>query len=152
MMKENRKVNDEKGITMVVLVITVLLLVIVTATLATSAHESIQLSHLTKLDNDIETLNNRIASYYVAHEELPVYGDPMTQEEVREYVTDLSINDGDTYYIIDLGELENTTLNYGKGYLSRTTDSYIINEETHIIYYLKGVFYGDKMHYTVGNY
>ena len=137
---------------MVVLVITVLLLMIVTASLATHSYDSVQLSHLTKLDNDIETLNNRVASYYVEHGTLPILGEAMTKEDVSKYISDLSRNDGDKYYIIDLGELENITLNYGKGYLSRSTDSYIINEESHIIYYLKGIYYDDKMHYSVGNY
>ena len=152
MIKEENKVKSEKGITMVVLVITVLLLMIVTASLATHSYDSLQLSHLTKLDNDIETLNNRVASYYVEHGNLPILDGVMTKEDVSKYISDLSRNDGEKYYIIDLGELDNITLNYGKGYLSRSTDSYIINEESHIIYYLKGIYYDDEMHYTTGKY
>ncbi|MDE5830176.1 MAG: hypothetical protein K2H53_00220, partial [Clostridia bacterium] len=62
----------------------------------------------------------------------------------------ISNGDCDNYYVINLNELDNITLNYGKEYrLTSSDDKYIINEETHIIYYLKGVIYeGERYHTT----
>lgn len=60
-----KKIEKEQGITMITLVITILLLVIVTGMIAVNATNSLQLANLTKLQNDIEALNDRVAAYYV---------------------------------------------------------------------------------------
>lgn len=142
--------KNENGITMITLVITVLLLVIITITLAGNAYDSTQLSRLTKLDNDIKALNDRIAAYYVENEELPVYGTPYTKSSVRDIISELSVNDGDEYYKIDLSKLDNITLNYGNDYLVSSEDAYIINTESHVIYYIKGVNYKGDIYHTIG--
>jgi len=140
--------KNEKGITMITLVITIIVLAIVTMTIATNSYDSTQLSKLTKLDNDIKALNDRIATYYLEHESdpnpllrLPLLGNAYTKDTIKKYIPDVSGNDGDEYYTIDLSLLDNLTLNYGKDYLSFGADQYVINLESHIIYYWKGVTY-----------
>lgn len=145
--------RKEQGITLATLVITVILLIIITSILAFNSHTSLQISNLTKLQNDIQTLSDRIASYYVEKGELPIY----TSERITKYqllqtheFDDISNGDGDDYYTINLNEINNITLNYGKGYRSSSSDDkYIINEETHIIYYLKGVSYEGERYHTI---
>lgn len=144
------KVKSEKGITLITLIVAVLILALITAALATNSFDSLQLGKLTKLENDIEALNNRIAAYYVEHEELPTLGNPYTKIDLKSEMADLSANDGDEYYTIDLSKLENLTLNYGKDYLNFSENSYIINTESHIIYYLKGINYKGIVYHTVG--
>lgn len=147
-------IRKEQGITLITLIITVLLLMIVTGVLVMNSHTSLQLSNLTRLQNDIEAINNRVASYYVKNGELPIYQDDVkSKSELLSVLNDMSINDGDTYYTIDIEELGNISLNYGKAYQSTsTTDKYIINEETHVVYYLKGIHYEGKEYHTAGNY
>jgi len=145
--------KQEKGITMITLVITVVLLIIITGTLAVNSRSSIQMQGITKLQNDIELLNDRIATYYVQYGELPVgrYTEyPVKGEVLANVFDDLSNNDGDTYYTIDLSLLDNITLNYGDGYQSLSENRYIINEKSHIIYYVKGVNYEGKKYHTIG--
>lgn len=57
--------KDEKGITMITLIITVMLMIIITGTLARNSMTNVQLSNFTKLQNDIEALNDRVAAYFV---------------------------------------------------------------------------------------
>ena len=142
--------KNEKGITLITLVITILILATITITLATNAYDSTQLSRLTKLDNDIKTLNDRVAVYFVEHEQLPAYGNPYSKEKLKDVIEGLSQNDGDKYYTIDLRLLDNLSLNYGKDYLSFGGNSYIINEESHIIYHLEGISYKGEIFHTVG--
>ena len=146
-MINKNNLKNEKGITMVILVITVIILVLITGTLLANSSDSLQLSRLTKLQNDIKALEDRVAAYYVQYEELPINDTSYTQSSLRNTINDLSSNDGNTYYAIDLSKLDNLTLNYGK---SLSPDIYIINEETHNIYYLKGVTYKGDTYYTVG--
>lgn len=146
-----RKVKrNERGIAMITLVITVLLIVIISSALAKNSYDSLQLANLTKLDNDVKMLNDRIAAYYVQYGRLPTYGEAYSRNTIKEKIDDLSPNDGDSYYIIDLSELDNLTLNYGENYLTSSNDVYIVNEESHIVYYLKGVKHSGKVYHTVG--
>ncbi len=146
----NKYIKNEKGITMITLVVTVLLLIIITGTLATNSYDSTQIAKLTKLDNDIKALNDRIAAYYVEHEELPIMGNPYSKNDLRNVISDLSGNDGDEYYTIDLSLLDNITLNYGEDYAALSENSYIINTESHVIYYLQGIRYKGVVYHTVG--
>lgn len=146
-------VSSQKGITLITLIITVILLVIITSVLSMNAYSSMQLSNLTKLQNDIQTLNDRVATYYIKNGELPIYKDySMTKSELKNILSDISPGDSNTYYTIDLEELENLSLNYGEAFKSKGTsnkDKYIINEETHVIYYLEGIIYeGIEYHTT----
>ena len=140
---EKNLIKNENGISLVTLVITVILLVIITGTLATNSYRSLQLSNLTRLQNDIEALNDRVASYFVQNGKLPIIeSNSYTKQDLRKTLNDMSMNDGDTYYEIDMSLLDNISLN--------NNDIYVINEETHVIYYLKGINYEGKEYHTVG--
>lgn len=77
-----------------------------------------------------------------------VYDKTTLQKELKD---EISVNDGEKYYTIDISKIDNITLNYGNDYAKPTTmDRYVINEETHVIYYLKGIHYEGKMYHTTG--
>jgi len=143
--------KEEKGITMISLILTVMLLIIITGALVGNSRSTVQLSNFTKLQNDIEALNDRVAAYFVEKGELPIYKDEeLLKANLRTVLSDMSINDGEEYYTIDLEEIGNPSLNYGEGYRSFAPDRYIINGESHIIYYFKGITYEGKTYHTVG--
>lgn len=138
--------KGEKGITMLTLVITIMVLVIITGTLATNAYNSVELSKLTRLENDIKMLEDRVAVYYVKNDTLPITeAEPYKKASLSLRINDLSENDGEDYYVIDLSKLDNLTLNYG-----RNSTEYIINEESHVIYHLSGITYNGKIYHTIG--
>ena len=145
------KVKSEKGITLTVLILTVMILIIITSVMARNSFSSISISKLTKLQNDIEQLNDRIATYYVGTGKLPINESetPMTKVDLSNVLNDMSINDGDKYYTIDLSKLDNLSLNYGKG--KKANDKYIINEETHVVYYYAGIEYDGEKYHTFGS-
>ena len=58
-MNQRQGIRGEKGITLLTLVITVALMVILTAAMVNNSSTSFHLSKLTKLQNDIEMLNDR---------------------------------------------------------------------------------------------
>ena len=135
--------TNEHGITIITLIVTVLLLVLITGTLAVNTYYSMELSSLTNLENDIKTLENRIASYYVENNALPVYDYIYTKTELQNSMLDLSVNDGENYYLIDFSKIDNITLNYeGR--------NFIINETSHNVYYLDGILYNRQIYHTAG--
>lgn len=152
-------IKRERGITLVSLIITIILMLIISSTVISMSFDRFEINNVKKMQNDIEQLNDMVSIYYLKYGDLPV---------IRRNSGPLSINASsftflkseeiaDEYYIIDLTVMEGISLNYGEdGFkfideadLSREIwDVYIINSRTHTIYYVKGVeLKGQTYHY-----
>lgn len=130
--------KNNKGITLVALILTVIVLLILAGTIFefTSAPRKSQAYN--KMLADIEALNDQIYLYYDKYGELPI------SEQIS--VTNTTIPSGYEYYKINIKLLQNLTLNFG---IEETTDDcYIINKTTHDIYYLKGIDINGQKKYT----
>ncbi len=123
-------IKSKKGITLVSLVITVIVLLILSGVTISSINLSNGTGSYNNMVADIKLLNDKILVYYNKYGEIPK--------------TNRIINIDETeYHEIDLSKLEDLTLNYGddygeKGVLKSTADAYVINSNLHI-YYLKGI-------------
>lgn len=161
-MNQRQGIRGEKGITLLTLVITVALMVILTAAMVNNSSTSFHLSKLTKLQNDIEMLNDRVEFYYVREGKLPLYKDDspeyvLNKSRLSQEIEGLAASDGEDYYIINIGLLKEeanmSDLNYGNKWNSTSsaeTDKYIINGKTHIVYYVQGINFEGEMYHTVG--
>ena len=145
------KKNKELGITLITLVVAVCILIIISSLLIYNAKTGIKMRSLKMMYNDIELLSDKINSYYTKYGALPaeieykgnIYFEPQP-------------NDNGTYYVIDLNALDNISLNYGFDFkyiqssddTSNYTNIYIINEESHHIYYVRGIEFDSKVYYT----
>ena len=139
--------REEKGITLAILIITLMVMVILAGTTIYTINKSPNAEELNNMYADIENLDNKITLYYSRNGELPIKG-----EKIENIPEDMSINsnDNENYYEIDLGKLENVSLNFGKN--SQGKDVYIINEKSHTIYYLAGIAFEGEMYYTSPKY
>lgn len=145
------KTNKQKGISLISLTITVIVLIIITSMLIYNAKNGIRVRALRMMENDIEVLDDKINAYYIRYGTLPI--------EIK-YIGDINFtpqaNDGEEYYVIDLRAIEGITLNYGLDFNSITNendtiekdDVYIINERSHHIYYAKGIQMDGAWYYT----
>ena len=102
--------------------------------------KGIDLSKLNNLYKDISILDERISIYYLNNGDIPIKG-----EEI-EFYNSINPNDNEQFYELNLEMLENLSLNYGNRELGED-DFYIINKQSHTIYYKKGVSY-NGLHYT----
>lgn len=140
------KIKKEKGITMVALVITIVILLILTNMLIYNAQDNIYIKKLTNLYNDISMLREKVSAYYNEYGKIPA---EIKYTNTSGLSSVLSTNDKeDEFYIIDLEAMQGITLNYGKDYekvksdkgnADSYTDIYIINENSHNIFYVKGI-------------
>lgn len=122
-------IKQNKGITLVSLVVTIVILLILTGTII----YDYTLSNNTlynKMVSDIELINDKILIYYNKYSEIPK--------------TDRKISiKGIDYYEIDLSKLGRLTLNYGNEFgeqvtLSNSSNVYVTDMNLNV-YYLKGV-------------
>lgn len=155
-MKVNLKSN--RGITMIVLSIAIIILAIVTSMLAYYSSDAIDIKNLNNMYNDIELLSQKVSLYFYENEKIPILSEYLEATEIlKEQKSNL---DNDIYYVIDLSKLENLELNFGKEFkqvknsysnddfdISEYTDLYIINEQSHNIYYVKGITVDEKKYY-----
>ena len=146
--------KKENGITLVSLIITIVLMFIIAGTTVYTSMDRFEINKLKKMYNDIELLSDKVASYYLKYNVLPVVLSDEQQPVEYTYTTLSFAQEGETYYIIDLEVLEGISLNYGKAGFENpngSDDVYIINEKTHQIYYAKGIEMKGTFYYTSEN-
>lgn len=155
MLQKMRK--SEKGVTLVVLVLTIIILSILSFTVLANVGTLSEKNSQTKLEEDIHSLFEKIEQYYARNNKLPV-ANAFTNISMLQDCK--NVNDNDKYYVIDIIYLKGLDLHYGKEYydirldktgtkINTCTDVYIINEASHTIYYPKGMQYNGKMHYCL---
>lgn len=134
--------KNEKGITLVSLLITVIVMVIIAGVTVYTSENKLKANDLKKMQNDIEFLNDKISTYYMNYGEIPTKEKDKYVFHSSDFNFETNINDNGTYYLIDLEAIGNISLNYGKeGYNNplESDDVYIISENTHTVYYLRGI-------------
>ena len=164
------KIKSNKGVTLIVLTIMVVVLLIITGMLIYGSKSQIRTKKLNELYDDIEILNSKVSEYYLKNGSIPLV------DENTPYITNTSegkdfenllkanganeisfnVNDDENYYVLDINKLDNLTLNYGQDVqnwktdhsYTRYQDIYIINKISHQIYFPHGIRVGDELYYT----
>lgn len=134
--------KNQKGITLMVLVITIVVMALIAGSISYNSISSYRLNAYYAMCSDIELLDEKIALYYLENKSLPIEGQMKTIDSL---ITDMSNvnynpNNSGMLYKIDLTQLDNLTL--------QITD-YYIDEQSHTIYAARGKKIGDEIYYTV---
>ena len=155
--------KQEKGVSLVSLGVAIIIMMIITGMLIYNTKDTAQVSKLTKMHDDIANLRDKISAYYATYGKVPAYTDVAI--ELGDDAKSLKgANDIGDFYVIDLKALDGLTLNYGQDYndieddnndgkidsdeIEGAKDIYIINEESHNIFYLEGISIDGVNYYT----
>lgn len=149
-----KKIKGNKGITLVALAVTIVIMLILAGSITTTFTSTMELEKYNKVKEDIILLSEDVKLYYMNNNELPIYN-----EKVFDITTygipqkDINPNDSDTYYAIDISLLaKDISLNNGSGNISKdftSTDLYVVNEQSLTVYYLQGAVLNGIKHYTI---
>lgn len=151
--------KKQNGVTLVALTITIVVLLILTFTISMKIPDISNRKKKSNFENDMRELKEEIDQYYAKYEQLPI----INKYTKIDMLNDIkNVNDDENYYVIDLSKIF-TNLNYGKDYekvktkdtseeIAEILDVYIINEQSHTIYYPKGIEYDGEIHYTLDTY
>lgn len=161
--------KNDKGVTLLVLTITIIVLLIITSITIGNAKNQLGIGKVNNLYSDIDSISTKVSDYYLKNNSLPVFENNIYMNSKNELGVLFELNGGEksvinsnddgAYYVIDLSKLENLTLNYGADYkkwddsstFQTYQDLYIINGVTHQIYYPKGITYSSNVYFTKVN-
>lgn len=146
------KIKDEKGITLVTLALTIIVLSMISIPIAINANNIFKVNSLSQYKDDLTILNESISQIYPQTEDISEIGPVYTGDLVQ---IKKNPNDNNVYYIIDMDKLHREIIkktgtdivylnhgeaNYGikPGNTEFSDDIYIINEQSRTIYYVKG--------------
>lgn len=158
-------IKGERGVTLISLAATVIIIGIITTMLLYSIKDTDQVGKLTNLYTDIDNLSDKVSAYYSTYGKIPALSketvniNSIVESDLKENSNNpIGINDEGDFLVIDLNAIENLTLNYGEDFkkivpnntINTATDKdlYIINENSHNIFYLKGIEAEGKKYYT----
>ena len=161
--KVKEKIIGEKGVNLISLTIAVTVILILTGTIIVSSVSSLKSNKLRNMQADIDNLRDKVSNYYSNYGEIPA--DKKIEytniEHIRSSGVISEVVDTGAFYVIDLSAIENVTLNYGKDYdkirngeatteeeINKLTDLYIINGESHNIFYVAGIELDGEKFYT----
>ena len=154
-------IKKNEGITLISLSIAVIIILTITGMILYSAKDNIYIKNLTNMQNDIENLRDKTSLYYSEYGDIPAKTEYPNVENLQTAGV-IGANDTGKFYIIELEKLDGLTLNYGEDYekykangytySSDLTDIYIINENSHNIFFVEGIRVKEndetKMYYT----
>ena len=142
---KNFRVGENRGITLVVLVITIVVMLIITTTVISLSTNNLKTKHLSNMYTDIKSLDDKVAVFYNQYGTLPLK-EKFTGS--MQFQTAANPNDDlDGYYVIDVNKLNNLVLT--KKLTWQNEDVYIINTKTHTIYYPHGVTLDGETYYRL---
>lgn len=156
-----KKFKNNKGVTLVALAIAVAVIMILTNVIVYNAIDGLRANKLRNLQTDIENLRDKVSNYYAQYGAIPVKYKYTNTDNINKIDSISSATDTGEFYVIDLAAMENVTLNYGRDYekirnkevttqsqINNLTDLYIINFDSHNVFYVEGIEVDGKMYYT----
>lgn len=155
-----KKFKNNKGVTLVALAIAVAIIMILTNVVVYNAIDGLRANKLGNLQTDIENLRDKVSNYYAQHGAIPA-DTSIEYTNIGNLSSIIGATDTGKFYVIDLAAMENVTLNYGRDYekirnkevttqseINNLTDLYIINFDSHNVFYVAGIEVDGKMYYT----
>lgn len=144
--------RNERGVTLITLVVTIVIMMIIAISFTTSMTSTIEMDKYNEVKEDVVKLSEEIKLYYLENGYLPI--DESHTYDLSEIPSkDKNPNDRGNYYYIRINSL-NVDLNYGEGNKNsdfNTDDVYVVNEKSLTVYYLAGAILNGEKHYTMIN-
>ena len=133
----------EKGITLITLVITIVVMLIIVGTVISVGLGNLKTKNLTSMYTDLKSINDKVAVYYNKYGTLPLKEKFMGSYEFLMVANPNDDEDG--YYIVDINKLDKLVLTKKLSWTDN--DVYIINSRTHTVYYPEGIKLDGETYY-----
>lgn len=158
------KINSKRGLSLVALLITILVMFVLASVVVLSSKNSVDNANVTDFMSDLQKIEDSVESYYIENGIYPSSKELISQTQVLEQVgeekraylrEEMELNDdynedGSTsYYVLDLAKIDVTQTKRGTEKDEDINDVYIISESTGNVYYLKGLETKDNTYFSI---
>ena len=136
--------KNNKGITMITLIVTIILMLIIAGVTINQSVKNIEARKIDSLYADLELLEDKVNTYYLNNGSLPI------KEEFKgsdNFKSVRNVNDNNVYYVIDISKLEGVSLSMKLDFTG--DDVYIMNEQSHTVYFPKGLTIDGETYYML---
>ena len=132
------KIKSNKGISLATIVISIILMIIILSTIVLSVNKTTESKKAMQLNSDIEELSRKVNLYYLQNGEVQVDD---TLGELYSESLKVESKGKAKYYRLLIDGLENLNLTYKEEFDAdkNVKKCYVINLETHLIYYVEKV-------------
>lgn len=152
--------NTKKGISLVVLGITIIVIIILASTAIFISNDTFVSSRLSSFALDLNNIEDLVEEYYLSNNELPVITEESySKEEVVNMITkgrnilseEITLNkdDANRFYPIDLTKLPIESNTRGLKADGDSADIYVVAQNSFNVYYLKGEKIRDNYYFSL---
>lgn len=141
----------KKGITISILTVTVVIMLILISITTVVGIKSIKTATYEEFVSKVTRVSNDVNQYYLDKKTLPITNEVIAKEGLPNTLKLEIANNKDDYnnlYVVDMNKLRSESVKIGYGSVN-DMDVFIVSENTHNVYYLKGVEYKGTTYYGV---
>lgn len=143
------KRNNRKGVSLMALVCTIVIMLVLAATVTVSFNQIIKSTREKEFANEVYSIQKLVDQYKFKNNKYPVYDDYEVEVDIsKDKLQFLEEDSSSIFREINLYEAGVEELN--RGHLTNGDDDiYIVSESTGKVYYLKGVKISNRTFYTL---
>jgi type II secretory pathway pseudopilin PulG len=149
----------KKGISLLVLIITIVVIAIIVGAVITSTGTAISQANITTFASDLKQIQDATEGYYIVNGTLPSLdgsnilrtSDLLLLSNNNPILNDEITINGDTnsdFYVIDLSKINVTRIAYGTGNLG-PSDIFVVAFPTMNVYYVSGLYSGGDTYFSL---
>lgn len=157
--------NNKKGISMIILIITIVIIIILMATISLRISIASGRERLSTLVNNIQVIEEYINSCKIMNEDLPKYDENTTytlddlknivsSSKLYDFESDIAANgesNESTFWRVDIKKMGIKKEFTGLKKDGDESDIYVYSETTGTVYYLHGIRYDGRYHFTIND-
>ncbi|MBQ9267794.1 MAG: hypothetical protein IJ217_05940 [Clostridia bacterium] len=132
--------RNEKGYSLLVLIIAIAVILIIAGGAITTLNFSMEERKINNFIYDMNNIEDAVMQYYSSTGVIPSSG--VEEGDISAIGAQLGSDDGDTYYVLDLSKLDLNNIH-------EKDKTYIINTDSLRVYMLEGIEYKGNTYYTV---
>src|SRR5574344_1668709 len=108
-----KKLKSNKGITLTVLVITIIILLMISTAIIHTVADNLSSKGVNDMYTDIKAIEDKVSVYYVKYGNIPKA--EQVEVSIPSAIVTSNQNNGANFYYVDLSKLDGLSLKYGKG-------------------------------------
>ncbi|MEG2348557.1 MAG: hypothetical protein RSB67_02785 [Clostridia bacterium] len=139
----------KKGVTLIIAVVAISVMSVLISAAAVVGSSSITSANFDEYVSQLNRVSDDVNQYYIENGKLPVTGEIVALESLGNYFINTVVEKGDDtekLLVVDMARISDSTIKRGRSTIM-SMDVFVVTENTHNIYYLKGFKYKSQLYF-----